>query len=247
MRVPDPRSRRGVAARPAPGAAQGIDAEDALQECRPSESSGPRFGSILAGSIGLGYGGPSRFGGLVGRCYVGPTRVEFRHWHDSAAQARARREDPVISHLVRARRRNQRHQAVDQLAALHRDVRGAVAPARLQANHEPAIGALLEPFVRQRWSCDIAAQALQPTPVARGDAHGGVEGHAAALGHARRGVRIVPYIRVIRVHAIADATPRLALLRAVGNSRAQRCSCERGEERLVARERIVVFFRSRRE
>jgi len=69
--------------------------------------------------------------------------------HDPAAQAGARREDPVVSHLVGARWRDQRDETVDQRALLHQDVRGAVAPTRLQAKQKPAIRVLLQAIVRR--------------------------------------------------------------------------------------------------
>jgi hypothetical protein len=115
----------------------------------------------------------------------GKAQVYLFHRHDPAAQARARCQDPVVPHLVGSRRRNQRNEAVDQLAALHRDVRGAVAPAGLQAKQKPAILAFLEPFIGQWWTRDVSTKPLEAAAIARGHRDGSVKAHASADWHAR--------------------------------------------------------------
>jgi hypothetical protein len=49
-----------------------------------------------------------------------------------------------------ARGWNQRDEPFDQLASLHQDMRGSVAPAGLEAKRESTIRALFELFVGER-------------------------------------------------------------------------------------------------
>jgi hypothetical protein len=120
------------------------------------------------------------------------------------------------THLVGSGRRDQRDEGVDELASLHQDVGGAVAPAGLEAKQEPAIRVLFEAVIRKGWACDVATQPLQAATVAGGHGHGGVETHAAVRGNARRGVGILA--RSSGIHAIPQASPRLAAVRSGGNA-----------------------------
>jgi hypothetical protein len=80
--------------------------------------------------------------GAVAGCLDGVAR------HDPIPLARARCQDSVIANRMGARRRDEGDQAFDELASLHQDVGGAVAPAGLEAQRECSIGALLEPLAR---------------------------------------------------------------------------------------------------
>jgi hypothetical protein len=80
-----------------------------------------------------------------------------------------------------ARRWNERHQPFDELASLHEDVGGAVAPAGLQAQSESSIRAFLQALARERWPADVATEPLEAPSVSSGDCHVGVKAHAAML------------------------------------------------------------------
>ena len=68
-----------------------------------------------------------------------------------------------------ARRWNQRHESLDELASLQDDVRGAVAPAGLQVQSEPSVRAFIESLVGERRSGDVAAEPLEASSVSCGD------------------------------------------------------------------------------
>jgi hypothetical protein len=131
--------------RPAARAAQGVDVEDALEERGPS---GPSRGSGGSPSAVRDRGRTLRHGFGIARDGLGSGRGGGGH--DLAALAGTGCEDPMVPHLVGARRGDQGDEPVDQLASLHQDVRRAVAPGGLEAQGQPAIGLLLEAIVRER-------------------------------------------------------------------------------------------------
>ena len=94
---------------------------------------------------------------------------------NALAQAGTGREDAVIADLVRARRRDQGREPIDQVAPLYQDVGRAIAPACLEAQREPTVGPLLESVVRDRGARDIATQPFEASAVVRGDADAGVK------------------------------------------------------------------------
>jgi hypothetical protein len=55
----------------------------------------------------------------------------------------------VVADPVRTRRRDQREEPFDELAALHQDVGGAVSPSGLEPQCECAVLTLLESFARE--------------------------------------------------------------------------------------------------
>jgi len=71
--------------------------------------------------------------------------------------------------------------AVDEFTALHQDVAGAVSPASLQTQGEPAVGMFFQTLVCERRSRDVAAQALESAAIAGRHCHRGVEAQAAVL------------------------------------------------------------------
>jgi hypothetical protein len=184
--------------------------------------------------VAEGYGSRA-VSGVGVRLELGLTRR-----HDPIALARARRQEAVVSHLMGSRWRDQRDETVDQLASLHLNVRGAVAPAGLQAKRESAVGLLLEAIVRGRRAGHIAAQTLEAAAVAGGDGHGSVEAHAALLGYAGRGVRILA--RLCGIHAVSHTPPWRTPVWPGGNARAQGGRGEQREERLVSGEYIVILL-----
>ena len=78
--------------------------------------------------------------------------------NDLVAPTGAWRQDAVVTDLVGARGRDQGHEPLDELAALHQQVAGAVAPAGLQAQGEPSVGKLFETLVCERRPRDVAAE-----------------------------------------------------------------------------------------
>ena len=90
----------------------------------------------------------------------------------------------MVSNLVGARRGDQWDEPLGELAPLHQDVGGSVAPAGLEPQRECAVLSLLESFARKRWSGDVAAEPLETSPVTRRDGDVCVKAHAAVLGHA---------------------------------------------------------------
>ncbi len=128
----------------------------------------------------------------------------------------------MISNLMSARRGNQRHQPLDELAALHQDMGGSVTPASLEAQREPPIRALLESLAGERGTGDVAAEPLEASPVARGNRDFGVQTHAAMLGHAIGGLGIgIRFPHVVWIDAISHASPWLATVGAGRNARSQ--------------------------
>jgi len=63
-------------------------------------------------------------------------------------------------------------------------VAGAVAPAGIQTQGEPAVGMFFQALVRERRSRDVAAQALESAAIAGRHCHRGVEAQAAVLRNA---------------------------------------------------------------
>jgi len=169
---------------------------------------------------------------------LGYAQVCRRPRHDPTPLARARRQDPVIPHLMGAGGWNQWDESFDQLASLHQDVRGSVAPAGLEAECELTIRAHFESIVGERRSSHILNEALQAPAVACGHTDSGVEAHAPVRGDAGRGLGVCT--QLVGVDTVAEAPPALALLAARCDARAQRRCGEMCEEWLVSGERVVV-------
>ncbi|MCG8589640.1 MAG: hypothetical protein MJE66_10145 [Proteobacteria bacterium] len=122
---------------------------------------------------------------------------------------------------------NQRHQPLDELAALHQDVGGAVAPAGLETQRESSIRAGLESLAGERGTGNVAAEPLEASPVAPGNGDFGVQAHAAMLGDAIGGFGIGSrFTHVVWLDAIPHASPWLAAVGAGRNVRAQGCCGE---------------------
>ena len=141
------------------------------------------------------------------RRVVGGT-LKLGSGHDPIALAGTRCQDPVVPNLMGARRWNQRHETFDELASLHEDVCGAVAPAGLQAQNEPSVRVFFESLVCERRTGDVAAEPLEAWSVSRGDGHVCVEAHPAVLRHARRCLGVpVDLTGVPGLDAIAEPAP----------------------------------------
>jgi hypothetical protein len=160
--------------------------------------------------------------------------------HDPVALARRRSEHAVVSHLVGAGRRDQRYEPFDELTSLHQNVRGAVAPAGLEAQGESSIRSLFQAIVRKRRPGDVATQALETSSVVRRNRHVCVKAHPAMLGNARRSLGIA--VRRLGRDAIAEPPPPLPRVRPGGDTRSQGGCGEQGQQRLVSGERIFVSF-----
>jgi hypothetical protein len=74
-----------------------------------------------------------------------------------------------------------RCQPLHEYERRHHQVRGAIAPRRLELQLHLAGGVELNPFVRQRRSGDVAAQLLQPLAVVRINTQGRVQAVADVL------------------------------------------------------------------
>jgi hypothetical protein len=158
--------------------------------------------------------------------------------HDPITLTRARRQDPVIPHLVGSGRWNQRHESFDQLASLHQDVTGSIAPAGFEAECELTIRPLFESIVGERRPSHVLNQALQASAIACGYADSGVEAHASVRGDAGRGFGVCA--QLVGVDTVPEASPTLAPLAARCNARAQGSRAEVREEWLLSGERVVV-------
>ena len=168
-----------------------------------------------------------------------------RSGHDLIAGAGARCQHAVVANLVGSGRWDEGDQPLQQLVALHQDVRRAVAPAGLETQGESAVGLHFEAIVRERRARDIAAEPLESATVSRWDGDVGVEAHAIALRDPGR--RFGVGARVLGFEAITQASPSLAGVRARRDAGAERCGGERGEEGLVSGEGVVVALGARRE
>jgi len=100
-----------------------------------------------------------------------------------------RREHTEISDEVKARRRDDRSDAAEQIVGLEQDRDGAVAPGLLQAVAELAARELLQAFLRDRRPAEVAAEPLEPGAVARADGDGGMDVEPRYLAHRLVGAR----------------------------------------------------------
>ena len=92
----------------------------------------------------------------------------------------------MVANLMRTRRRNERHQSLQQLVTLHQDVGRAVAPRGLETQGEPSIGAFFETVACERGAGDVTAEPLEPTAVLRGDGDVGAKAQSTVLGDTER-------------------------------------------------------------
>ena len=136
--------------------------------------------------------------------------AEVCRWsrHGPIALARARRQNPVIPHLVGARRWNQRHESFDQLASFHQDMRGAVAPAGFEADGESTIWAFFESIMGERRPSHVSNQPFQAPAISRGYIYSGVEAHAPVGGNAGRGLGVC--VQLVGIDTITEASPAFA-------------------------------------
>ena len=138
-------------------------------------------------------------------------------------------QDPVVTHEVEARWRDQRCELLHEFLGLEDDVGGAVAPAVLEAVEEPSILEPGEPLGRDGWACHVAAEAFQAAAVARRDGDVRVQAHAARAGAARA----LECGEVLRIDAVADAQHAPARAAAGGDATRDGRTVELGEQRLV--------------
>ena len=144
-------------------------------------------------------------------------RSNFTLGHDAVSQTGPGCEDAVVADLMGAWRRDQRDQAVDEIAALHQDVRGAVAPGSLEAQSESAIGVFFESIAAKGWPGPVATQALEAASVAGRDGHGGVQAHLSVAGDG--GLRFVTLRGAwAGVDPVTQTPPVLAGLGSGGNA-----------------------------
>jgi hypothetical protein len=141
-----------------------------------------------------------------------------------------------------AGRWDQGHEPFDELAAIHQEVRGSVAPAGFEAKRESSIRTLLQAIVYERRSGDVATQPLEASSVLPRNRHACVKAHPSMLGHARRCLGVG--VRFLGLDAIAEPPPPLTGAGPGGDARSQGSGCQQGEQRLVSRESIFVSLRA---
>ena len=107
--------------------------------------------------------------------------------YNLVAPARPGRQDPVETHEMRPRRRDQDRETLDQFQRLEKHVRRAVAPAVSEPVEETAVRSLREPLGCKGRPRGVAAQPLEPPTIACGNSDGRVEIDAADARTARRG------------------------------------------------------------
>jgi hypothetical protein len=102
-----------------------------------------------------------------------------------------RRKHAVVAHQRKARRRDERHQAREKLLRPHHPMRLAAASRRLEPVRHRSVLAQRHPLGAHRRARHVAAQALQPRAIVRGDAHPRVQVEARVLD-ARPGAKPPP-------------------------------------------------------
>ena len=141
---------------------------------------------------------------------------------------------------MEARQRGERGEFLDEFLRCEDDVRRAVAPAVLEAIEQAAVFEPGEALRRNRRARSVAAQALEATPVARGD--GDVRVHADAAD--ARAALALQNRQIVGVDAVAEAQDTLRRARARRNAARHRAGVERREQRLVRRQGVAFgcFF-----
>jgi len=138
---------------------------------------------------------------------------------------------------------DERDQPLQQLVALHQDVRRPVPPAGLESQREASIGPHLEAIVREGRAGDVAAKPLEAVPVACGDGDVGMEAHPAVSNATGRD-RCVWLHAIVFVcsglDAIPETTPPLARFGSGRDPRSDGGGTEHSHQRVVADEGIVV-------
>ncbi len=106
------------------------------------------------------------------------------HRHDALPVTRTRAEDAVVAGGMESRRGHQRRELLHELARLEDDVRGAVAPAVLQAVEEPPVAETRESLGGHGRARHVAREALEAPSIPRRDGDVGVQAHAVDAGAA---------------------------------------------------------------
>jgi len=98
-----------------------------------------------------------------------------RGGHDLGAELGSRRQDAVVAHHVHARRRDEGADAGQQIEGLELDGGGAVLPGALEAVADAAVVEVLEAFLGDGGTGQIAAEALDLGVVGAVEGAGGVD------------------------------------------------------------------------
>jgi len=112
-------------------------------------------------ALRLAVGGWRGLGGLLGLL-----------WHHHRAQLGIGCQHAMETDQVQARPGHQGSQPLYELQRRHHQVRGAVAPGRLERQHDLSGGVALHTFNGQGRAGDVAAQLLQSLAVFGAAAHG---------------------------------------------------------------------------
>ena len=105
--------------------------------------------------------------------------------------------------------RHQRGQALHEFERRHLDVRGALAPRALELQHDITSAIALEPFVGDRGTRDVAAQAFEFLTLMRATAHPGMQAEAVRIGAQRpRGFLVPAGHRAQAQYLLSGARPQ---------------------------------------
>jgi hypothetical protein len=147
-----------------------------------------------------------------------------------------------MADLVGAGRWNEGDQPFEELVPLHEDVRRPIPPPGLESQREASVRPLFEAIVCEGRAGDVAAEPLEAAPVAGRDGDVGMEAHPPVLRRVRgcSGVVLADGLDLV-----AHPSPSLAGAGTHGDARTQRRRRQRGEQRFVACEGVVVSLGSR--
>jgi hypothetical protein len=125
-----------------------------------------------------------------GRRRLVSRRIGGRLWHDLFTSRRVARKETEVTQQMPARRGHRSNQPHHEVVGLEHDRARAVFPRALEAELEPAVGQALKPVLCNRWASDIAAEPLEPPPVATVHALFGVHVDAPVFGDRLVGGRL---------------------------------------------------------
>jgi hypothetical protein len=141
----------------------------------------------------------------------------------------------VISNLVRAWRRDQGHELLQQFLGLEDHVRRAVAPAALQAIEETCVGQPGQAFCSNRGPGYVAGEPFQTLAIPGRDGDACMQTEPTS-SHTVRPGGLLPHL--VRVDAIAATEHLLAGAVAGGDTTADRRSSQPRKEGLVPGEKF---------
>ena len=149
-----------------------VDVEHPLEQPCPADAVRP-----AVNRLGLAFVGSCDFGGLL----LHLRSLRHHQW----PKLRVRGQNAVEPDEVQPRPRHQCRQPLHELQRAHDQMRGAVAPRRLELELHLPGGVELHPFVGERRPRDVAAQLLQPLAVVGLHPHRRVQAEPVDVGAQR--------------------------------------------------------------